>query len=73
MKYSFYGNKKVKFIKIMYEPRSEKVLGIIYIGESAAEIIQSLAIVFQKNLYLDDLKQTIPVHPTSSEELVTIV
>ena len=74
MKYSFYRNKKSKvFIKIMYEPRSEKVLGIIYIGESAAEIIQSLAIVFQKNLYLDDLKQTIPVHPTSSEELVTII
>ena len=74
LKYSFYGNKKSKvFIKIMYEPRSEKVLGIIYIGESAAEIIQSLAIVFQKNLYLDDLKQTIPVHPTSSEELVTII
>ena len=66
-------NKSKVFIKIMYEPRSEKVLGIIYIGESAAEIIQSLAIVFQKNLYLDDLKQTIPVHPTSSEELVTII
>ena len=73
LKYSFYKNKKSKvFIKIMYDPRSEKVLGIIYIGESAAEIIQSLAISFQKNLYLDDLKQTIPVHPTSSEELVTI-
>lgn len=74
LKYSFYKDKKSKvFIKIMYEPRSEKVLGIIYIGESAAEIIQSLAIVFQKNLYLDDLKQTIPVHPTSSEELVTMI
>ena len=74
LKYSFYKNKKSKvFIKIMYDPRSEKVLGIIYIGESAAEIIQSLAISFQKNLYLDDLKQTIPVHPTSSEELVTII
>ena len=32
----------------MYEPSSEKVLGIIYIGESAAEIIQSLAIYFKK-------------------------
>lgn len=74
LKYSFYKNQKGKvFIKILYCPRTEKVLGIIYIGESAAEIIQSLAISFQKNLYLKDLSQTIPVHPTSSEELVTII
>ena len=74
LKYSFYKNQKGKvFIKILYCPRTEKVLGIIYIGESAAEIIQSLAISFQKNLYLKDLRQTIPVHPTSSEELVTII
>ena len=74
LKYSFYKKSKSKvFIKIMYDPRTEKVLGIIYLGESAAEIIQSLAISFQKNLYLNDLKQTIPVHPTSSEELVTII
>ena len=74
LKYSFYKNQKGKvFIKILYCPKTEKVLGIIYIGESAAEIIQSLAISFQKNLYLKDLRQTIPVHPTSSEELVTII
>jgi len=73
LKYSFMKNKKNKvFIKVMYEPKSEKVLGLIYIGESAAEIIQSSAIAFQKGLYLNDLKQTVPVHPTSSEELVTI-
>ena len=73
LKYSFMKNKKSKvFIKVMYEPKSEKVLGLIYIGEGAAEIIQSLAIAFQKGLYLNDLKQTVPVHPTSSEELVTI-
>ena len=73
LKYSFMKSKKSKvFIKVMYEPKSEKVLGLIYIGESAAEIIQSLAIAFQKGLFLNDLKQTVPVHPTSSEELVTI-
>jgi len=73
LKYSFMKNKKSKvFIKVMYETKSEKVLGLIYIGEGAAEIIQSLAIAFQKGLYLNDLKQTVPVHPTSSEELVTI-
>ena len=56
----------------MYEPKTEKVLGIIYIGDSAAEIIQTLAIPFTKGMYLSDIKQTVPVHPTSSEELITI-
>ncbi len=74
LKYSFMRNKKNKiFIKILYQPKNEKVLGLIYIGDSAAEIIQSLAISFQKGLYLNDLKQTVPVHPTSSEELITII
>ena len=73
LKYSFMNVKKNKvFIKVLYDPKSEKVLGLIYIGEAAAEIIQSLAIAFDKGLYLQDLKQTVPVHPTSSEELVTI-
>jgi glutathione reductase (NADPH) len=73
LKYSFMKNKKSKvFIKVMYQPKTEKVLGIIYIGDSAAEIIQSLAIAFNKGITLNDLKQTVPVHPTSSEELVTI-
>ena len=52
---------------------SEKILGIIYIGESAAEIIQSLAISFSKTFTLNDLRNTVPVHPTSAEELVTLV
>ena len=73
LKYSFMDVKKNKvFIKVLYDPKNEKVLGLIYIGDSAAEIIQSLAIAFDKGLYLHDLNQTVPVHPTSSEELVTI-
>ncbi|MEK9959187.1 MAG: FAD-dependent oxidoreductase [Pelagibacteraceae bacterium] len=73
LKYAFQKNKKNKvFIKVMYEPKTEKVLGIIYIGDAAAEIIQTLAIPFTKGMYLSDIKQTVPVHPTSSEELITI-
>ena len=73
LKYAFQKNKKNKvFIKAMYEPKTEKVLGIIYIGDAAAEIIQSLAIPFTKGMYLSDIKQTVSVHPTSSEELITI-
>ncbi|MDA0871090.1 MAG: hypothetical protein O3B39_05350 [Proteobacteria bacterium] len=45
----------------------------MYIGDSAAEIIQSIAISFAKNFTLNDLRNTIPVHPTSAEELVTLV
>ena len=73
MKYSFSKKINPVFIKVLYQEKTEKIFGIIYIGEGAAEIIQSIAISFAKNFTLDDLRNTVPVHPTSSEELITLV
>ena len=73
LKYAFSKKINKVFIKVLYQPKTEKIFGIIYIGESAAEIIQSIAVSFAKNFTLSDLRNTIPVHPTSSEELVTSV
>ena len=73
MKYAFSKKINKVFIKVLYQPKTEKIFGIIYIGDSAAEIIQSIAISFAKNFTLNDLRNTIPVHPTSAEELVTLV
>jgi glutathione reductase (NADPH) len=73
LKYAFSNKNNPVFIKVLYQPKTEKIFGIIYIGESAAEIIQSLAISFAKTFTLNDLRNTVPVHPTSSEELVTLV
>ena len=73
LKYAFSKKINKVFIKVLYQPKTEKIFGIIYIGESAAEIIQSIAVSFAKNFTLSDLRNTIPVHPTSSEELVTLV
>ena len=72
LKYAFSKKINKVFIKVLYQPKTEKIFGIIYIGESAAEIIQSIAVSFAKNFTLSDLRNTIPVHPTSSEELVTL-
>ncbi len=73
LKYAFSKKINKVFIKVLYQPKTEKIFGIIYIGESAAEIIQSIAVSFAKNFTLSDLRNTTPVHPTSSEELVTLV
>jgi glutathione reductase (NADPH) len=73
LKYAFSKKINKVFIKVLYQPKTEKIFGIIYIGDSAAEIIQSIAVSFAKNFTLSDLRNTIPVHPTSSEELVTLV
>ena len=73
LKYVFSKKNNPVFIKVLYQPKTEKIFGIIYIGESAAEIIQSLAISFAKIFTLKDLRNTVPVHPTSAEELVTLV
>jgi glutathione reductase (NADPH) len=73
MKYSFSKKINPVFIKVLYQEKTEKIFGIIYIGEGAAEIIQSIAISFANHFTLDDLRNTVPVHPTSSEELITLV
>ena len=73
MKYSFSKKINPVFIKVLYQPQTENIFGIIYIGEGAAEIIQSLALAFAKKVTLQDLRNTVPVHPTSSEELITLV
>ena len=73
LKYVFSKKFTTVFIKVLYHPKTEKIFGITYIGDNAAEIIQSVAIAFSKKFTLDDLRNTIPVHPTSSEELITLV
>ena len=41
-------------------------------GDASAEIIQSLAVAVQKGITKQDLDITMALHPTVTEELVTL-
>ncbi len=60
------------FIKLIVEKKSQKVLGLHYIGDEAAEIIQGFSVAVVKGLKKTDFEKTIGIHPSSAEEIVTI-
>ena len=60
------------FIKLVVEKKSQRVLGLHYIGDHAAEIIQGFSVAVVKGLKKADFEKTIGIHPSSAEEIVTI-
>jgi len=64
-------NEKV-FIKLIVNKKNDKILGLHYLGENAAEIIQGFSVAVVKGLKKSDLDETIGIHPTSAEEIVTM-
>ena len=49
-----------------------KVVGIHLLGEGVDEILQGFAVALKRGITLDDLHDTIAIHPTSAEELVLV-
>ena len=58
------------YLKIVVFKENRQVLGIHFLGPNAGEVMQGYAVAMQLNVTLDQLQQTIGIHPTCSEELV---
>ena len=72
LKYTTSNFEDKVFIKLVVEKKSQRVLGLHYIGDDAAEIIQGFSVAVVKGLKKDDFEKTIGIHPSSAEEIVTI-
>ncbi len=59
-------------MKLVVEGTSERVVGCHIVGEGAAEMIQLLGVAVKMGATKADLDATMAVHPTASEELVTL-
>jgi glutathione reductase (NADPH) len=59
-------------MKMVVERASDRVLGIHIVGEAAAEMIQMAAVAVRMGARKADFDATVALHPTSSEELVTL-
>ncbi len=59
-------------MKMVVERKSDRVLGIHIVGEAAAEMIQMAAVAVKMGARKADFDDTVALHPTSSEELVTL-
>ncbi|QDH71738.1 glutathione-disulfide reductase [Lysobacter alkalisoli] len=47
-----------------------RVIGLHLLGDSADEILQGFAVALKKGVTLQDLQDTVAIHPTSAEEVV---
>ena len=60
------------FTKVIVDKNTEKVLGIHFLGPSAGEVMQGYGAAMKKGLTFGDLEETVGIHPTSAEEIVTL-
>ena len=49
---------------------ARRVVGIHLLGDAADEILQGFAVALKRGITLDDLHDTVAIHPTSAEEVV---
>ena len=64
-------NEKV-FLKLIINESDDKIVGLHYIGDNAAEIVQGFSVAVVNGLTKSQLDKTIGIHPTSAEEIVTL-
>lgn len=57
---------------IVDKSNNERVVGIHFLGPSAGEVMQGYGAAVKKGLTFQDLQDTVGIHPTSSEEIVTL-
>jgi glutathione reductase (NADPH) len=72
MYYAPLEHKRRAAIKLVCVGESEKVVGCHVIGVGADEMLQGFAVAIRMGACKRDFDDTVAIHPTSSEELVTL-
>lgn len=72
MKHTMTGRQEKTFMKLVVDAKTERVLGVHLMGPGSGEIIQAVGIAVTMGATKKQFDQTVAVHPTASEELVTL-
>jgi glutathione reductase (NADPH) len=72
MKATLSGRSEKTIMKLVVNAVDRKVLGAHILGHEAGEMAQLLGITLKTGCTKDDFDRTMAVHPTASEELVTM-
>jgi glutathione reductase (NADPH) len=60
------------FMKLICQGESEKIIGLHMMGNECDEILQGFAVAIKMGATKADFDNTIAIHPSSAEELVTM-
>ena len=69
---SLAGSGRRSLFKVVCAGVERRVLGIHLLGDGADEILQGFAVALKRGITLQDLQDTVPIHPTSAEEVVLV-
>jgi len=72
MQTAFAGRPDKMLMKLVVHAENRRVLGCHIVGPGAAEMIQLAAIAVKMGATKEDFDRTVAVHPTMSEEMVTM-
>ncbi len=72
MRYAPSTHKPPSAIKLVCTGSQEKIVGCHVIGEGADEMLQGFAVALKMGATKADFDQTVAIHPTASEEFVTL-
>ncbi len=66
------GRDERTLMKLVVEPKTDRVVGVHILGPDAAEIVQMAAIALNLKATKADFDRTMALHPSAAEELVTL-
>jgi glutathione reductase (NADPH) len=72
MQYAFTERGVHTAMKLVTVGAKEKVVGCHILGPGADEMLQGFAVAIRMGATKQDLDDTVAIHPTSAEELVTM-
>lgn len=72
LKHTLSGRDARTMMKLIVDPKSDRVLGLHMIGPDGGEIAQSMGIALKMGATKSDFDATMAVHPTAAEEFVTM-
>jgi glutathione reductase (NADPH) len=72
MLYAFSEDKVPTAMKIIAAGAEERIVGCHIIGDGADEMLQGFAVAVRMGATKKDFDDTVAIHPTSAEELVTM-
>ncbi|MFN4089414.1 MAG: glutathione-disulfide reductase [Alphaproteobacteria bacterium] len=72
LKHTLTGRQEFTLMKLLVEPKSDRVVGLHMIGADAAEIVQGFGVAMKCGATKAQFDATIGIHPSSAEEFVTM-
>lgn len=72
MRHTLAGRQEKMIMKLVVDAKTRVVVGAHILGPDAGELAQALGIAVKARLTKDDFDRTMALHPSASEELVTM-